>query len=367
MSMLHNITRAGLAAAGLCLLLPAASSAQMREHSSGGIPSRLQEQWLEQHPGMDADGDGAITRDEARAYFEAHPELRPQRGRDMRGREEGDRGMRGREDDRGRMRGMDDRRRMGETLLRDYPEADADQDGRLSYEEVRQFFEAHPELLLERRPELDTDGDGKLSPEERAAARDRFRGGSGAGLLERFPEADTDGDGQLSEDEMRALRERFRGRFGPDAGRGERFGRGGPGIDPWVAYVEQFCRRHNLDESQRATAHAILRECMAKRDAARGPLAAPAAESAVEPAAAPDAPGDAQAPSAEPRPRRQRDRDPQRERDGEATHEPDRDQRRERGRDRLGAGGPLFEELRMRLDEILTAEQRQAATTRPSE
>lgn len=270
----------------------------------GGWERRARE-ILRDHPDADANHDGTLSPDEARAFFEAHPELRRDRGPD--------RGPWG------------DWERRSRELLQQHPEADRNGDGRLSFDESRAFFEANPQLfrqeMLRRNPELDTNKDGQLSEEEFQAARTRFEerrrqdmlrrfpqadtNGDGqlseeemraareqmmqrwrADLLQRNPDADTDGDGQLSEAEMQALRERFRaGRGQPPAGapgapgseeapsagnRPERRDRRASEIgrterDEWVRYVERFCERYKLDSSQRATAQSILKDFMEQR------------------------------------------------------------------------------------------------------
>lgn len=186
---------------------------------------------LENHPEADADGDGVLTPEEARAYF-----------KDKRGGH----GWKGRPGP----------RRFGpspEQILERHPEADTDGDGTLSPEEMQAFIKTqHPERyaamqerLLAAHPELDTDGDGVLSDAEMLAARETL-GPTGLGgprpcqphpgaidwLVERFDEVDTDGNGELSKDELIAFKQTLPPpAMGPGMGMGPGHGgpRGGPG------------------------------------------------------------------------------------------------------------------------------------------
>ena len=288
---------------------------------------RRAQEFLQQHPDADKNGDGRISREEFGEYLQAHPELRRDRGPGGRGGP-GDPGGRGRPDFAQR----------GQELLKDHPEADKNGDGRLSRDEFGEFFRANPEIMRDRmrsrmlqdHPELDADKDGKISDEEMQAARSRFEGRRRDDLLRRHPELDTDKDGKLSEEEMQAARAGFEERHRQDtlrrhpeadkAGDGklsdeemrasheERMrrwnqGQRGPNNteaqsaspaaqqpqsgetrsrrsdgrdrgasdlgrgsrDPWAQYVERFCEQYKLDASQRATTQSILREFTERR------------------------------------------------------------------------------------------------------
>lgn len=116
-----------------------------------------------------------------------------------------------------------------ENLLKTNPEADTDGDGKLSREEHRAFMESRraemTKELLKAHPELDKDGNGELSLEERKAGRETIeafmRTQMSARILAAHPEADTNGDGKLSQEEFAAIR-----RGGPGPGPGH------PGFSP---------------------------------------------------------------------------------------------------------------------------------------
>ncbi|HEY3246438.1 MAG TPA: EF-hand domain-containing protein [Phycisphaerae bacterium] len=152
-------------------------------HDNRTIPARVQERLLARHPELDANGDGVITREEIAAFRASRPEWRPLAGR-----------WAARWD---RLRQRVQQR--SEKILKEHPEADLNADGRLDFQEAREFFKTHPgafgQRLLARHPELDTDGDGQLSFAE-------FR----AALLKRFPALDTNEDGVLRDDEVDAVR-----------------------------------------------------------------------------------------------------------------------------------------------------------------
>ncbi|MCP4593510.1 MAG: hypothetical protein GY842_22460 [bacterium] len=238
--------------------------------------SRLLERFGDK--GIDADGDGALTRDEVRTFF---AEMRGERRRDHRG----ERGFEGRgfgPHDRGPMG------RVGMALhhlellsgetppeqfdLAKHSDADADGDGQLSDAEWQAFSEAkraeilarlakrHAEAdadgdgtltdaeletvkvkflehLLVRHPEADTDGDGGLTMEEARAFHDSSFEQHKARILEIHPELDTDGDGALSDAEMRAGRGEHYGRYG---GRGKGCRGGGLG----AGRLEMILKHH---------------------------------------------------------------------------------------------------------------------------
>ena len=177
----------------------------------------------------------------------------------------------------GRERGPGGRGPNPERMFECHPEADTNGDGELSPEEIEAFREDHgfphrppcgmggpprgfgdsprghfgpgpgcdPERFLERHPEADLDENGELSEEELEAFEADLMAFRRARILERHPEADLDGDGTLSDDELGAFdAERPRRRGGPDdgmrKGRGQGRGRGqhrggghrGPGGGP---------------------------------------------------------------------------------------------------------------------------------------
>jgi len=226
---------------------------------------RRSEEFLKEHPEADKNGDGRLSPDEAREYFQANPQA------------------------------------LQQDMLRRHPELDTNKDGQLSDDELAaarsSFDERRRADTLRRFPQADKDGDGKLSDEEMQAVREQFAERWRQEMLQRHPEADTDGDGKLSDAEMNALREQFRSRFGrgadgrpggaPDAAaapapavgadshgdrereRARRDARpsqlGREKADPWVQYVEKFSEQYRLDASQRATAQSILRDYVARR------------------------------------------------------------------------------------------------------
>lgn len=113
-----------------------------------------------------------------------------------------------------------------EKMLEMHPEADTDGDGQLSPEERRAFMETRraemTKGLLAAHPDLDKDGDGELSYEERKAGRETIeaftRTQMSSKILVAHPEADTDGDGKLSEEEFAAVRRGGRGPGHPGMG-----------------------------------------------------------------------------------------------------------------------------------------------------
>ena len=96
-------------------------------------------------------------------------------------------------------------------LMERHPAIDVDADGAINDAELGSFragLEAgRLDQVLRHHPEADTDGDGAISDEE----LDNFKSARKAErieqILERHPEADVDGDGVLSYDELRSLRE----------------------------------------------------------------------------------------------------------------------------------------------------------------
>jgi len=96
-------------------------------------------------------------------------------------------------------------------MLEKFPEADADNDGTLTREEIRAFHRAR------RGQDAGAPPEGGASDDRSAKWRHRGKFGKPdpAKLLERHPELDTDKDGVLSDEEMRAAREKL-GPLGPD-------------------------------------------------------------------------------------------------------------------------------------------------------
>ncbi len=214
MLKLGRIVAALLAVGSLVWVATAQAPARDDEPLSAEQQARLPER----HPDADADGDGTVTRSEAREA------LRRQAGSDRRpGPPPGDRPGA----DRGRLGRPDPAR-----LLERYPELDTNRDGVLSDDELRaargrlgrpevETFRPSPRFfdwLLERFKEADLDGNGQLSREEVTKLRDRYAGPpttrpadgegarTGSQVLNRFPEADADGDGQVTPEEFRAYR-----------------------------------------------------------------------------------------------------------------------------------------------------------------
>lgn len=116
-----------------------------------------------------------------------------------------------------------------EHLMEFAPQADTDNDGELSEAELDALRITHMTRMrtriLARHPDADTDGDGTLSDEELEV----FMTARRAVILERHPEADLDGDGVLTEDEAEAFAmDNHPGRGGPRGwGHGRRHGPGG--------------------------------------------------------------------------------------------------------------------------------------------
>lgn len=212
------------------------ASATLMAADDQAIPAERQAKFLERYPDADADGNGVLTREEARQYFAS------KHGKDATARKgpatrpAGEPGFGG--------PGMRPRRPDPKMLLERHPELDTDKDGKLSRDELmaaRDLLPPPPEggfgrgpgrpdpkMLLERHPELDTDGDGSLSEAELKAAREKF-GKPGPGherpmrspeeILKKFPEADKNSDGSLSEEELEAFRDTMRERGREEMGK----------------------------------------------------------------------------------------------------------------------------------------------------
>jgi Ca2+-binding EF-hand superfamily protein len=250
------------------------------------IPETTQAKMLERFgdEGIDADGDGVLTRDEVKAFFadkrgERKAGKHGKHGKQGKmGREK--RGMRDRGDRRGapvrelldRLEALNAENPPAHFNLDRFPEADRDGDGELSAAEWTTFAEQARERLLARlvahAPEADTDEDGTINQEELAAFKaqcdarmrerilrrspdadtdrdgvlsdsefEAFQAQRRAKLLERHPEADLDGDGELSKEEARA----FRGSKGDDRpGPWPMRGRGHRGDRPRRGAPEDF-------------------------------------------------------------------------------------------------------------------------------
>ncbi len=224
------------------------------------LPADQQATLLERHPEADANGDGTVTRAEAREFFrqqqrDADRPPRDDRPGDRRGDRmrpprldpvelleqhpewdtDGDGVLSDNELQAARISmGRPDIEpfrpypRFFDWLLERFDEADLDKNGELSKEEItklRDQYASSPTTrptdsqadmgarqLLSRFPEADADGDGQVTPEEFRAYRERNPGNFRQTLLDRYPDADTDGDGTLSDDEFNALRQRIRSR-----------------------------------------------------------------------------------------------------------------------------------------------------------
>lgn len=222
---------------GACLvaLMPAlGQEARPGRRVRPGSPA-WQERIMERFPEADADGDGVVSPEELRTFFEARREARDDDaetspawrrggrfgprgfGGGMGPGEPGARGFSGRRmpPGAGMVMAID-------MLLDRFEEIDRDQDGKLGYEELEAYQEALPIGPPMMRP-------GPWGgPGERP---ERFR----RHLLERFPDADADEDGVLSDEELKTLKEsqpRFRremrGPRGERGPRGDREPRGEP-------------------------------------------------------------------------------------------------------------------------------------------
>jgi len=163
--------------------------------------------------GIDADGDGVLTHEEARAFFQERfggIDLDAHGGHGF-GRHRGMRGPDGRMHRLGRsLRHLDileSETPPDQFTVKRHPEADLNGDGELSDEEWLSFArERRNEIvarLAKRFPAADADGDGTLSADELEVVKADIR----ARMLERHPEADVDGDGVLSEEEAKAFHE----------------------------------------------------------------------------------------------------------------------------------------------------------------
>ncbi len=106
-------------------------------------------------------------------------------------------------------------------LLAFAPDADIDEDGEISDEELSAFrLVATAKLrafVLRHHPETDTDGDGTLSDDEFEAFEKVFEAIQGKVILQKHPEADTNGDGVLSPEEAGAFKANMHAEYGHGA------------------------------------------------------------------------------------------------------------------------------------------------------
>jgi len=106
--------------------------------------------------------------------------------------------------------------RMFNWMVEHFAELDLDRNTQISREELLRARDqygamnrasaAGPEAILKQYPQADTDGDGKLSRDEYKAFMDQNPDAAKHVFLQRHPEADTNGDGTLSDDEYQAAR-----------------------------------------------------------------------------------------------------------------------------------------------------------------
>ena len=243
------------------------------------IPDARQARLLERFgdEGIDADGDGTLTREEVHTFFAAgdlHPMHDRHRHRGMKGLDHhgdwGPRGKRGHHRGPGGRLGMmlrhleqlssetpplqfdpakfaeadsdgdgvlsdtewttfaeQQRQRLLSRLAERVPRADADHDGVISDTELAELTAWVAGRVLRRHPEADTNGDGTLSDDERDALHAGRMERRRARILENHPEADLDGDGVLSDEEIESFHDGRPGRpHGKHRGGGPGFGHG---------------------------------------------------------------------------------------------------------------------------------------------
>jgi Ca2+-binding EF-hand superfamily protein len=167
------------------------------------LPEKRQAKLLEQFgdDGIDADGDGVLTRGEVTTFFKAHPDLRPARQDGWRGDRRGGR--------KGGGKGAFGRGRGGDFEHGERPGKRAR--GGWAFGILEQLDRLDPEKVpdndvLERRPKLDTNGDGQLSADEWAAHVEKRRAQLLDKLLKIAPEIDTDGDEEVSDEELQVFK-----------------------------------------------------------------------------------------------------------------------------------------------------------------
>lgn len=78
-----------------------------------------------------------------------------------------------------------------DAILKQYPQADTNGDGKLSRDEYKAFMDSNPDaaklILLQRHPEADTNGDGTLSDEEYQAAQSKAKPEAKANKISKKP------------------------------------------------------------------------------------------------------------------------------------------------------------------------------------
>lgn len=215
----------GLMMASLGLSIALTSTALAKERADNAIPEHRQAWLLEQFgdEGIDANGDGVLTRDEVRAFhgdqgFDGPPDGFGRHGRHGGGPGGPGFGPGGRL---GHMlRALDRLQEAAPTPwfnIERFPDADVDDDGQLSTEEWQSFATAHRAELLEHlmtvAPGADTDEDGTMSEQELNALRDGHMARMREQILLRHPEADTDNDGAISDAEFEAVKAERRARI----------------------------------------------------------------------------------------------------------------------------------------------------------
>ena len=88
-------------------------------------------------------------------------------------------------------------------LLKNFDQIDTNRDGQLSGDELRAFHQQHrAAMAAEHFKRLDTDGDGKVSKAEAQANAPR--------LFAHFDKIDANGDGFITPEELRAAHEQHR-------------------------------------------------------------------------------------------------------------------------------------------------------------
>ena len=217
----------------------------------GPLPDQAQERLLDRFgdEGIDADGDGVLTRTEVRSFFSekrgpgnqgplsgkrfgrhggkrgAHGANGPGfRGPGRRGPGHGGPGFGGPGGPRHhgpggppplamllkRLEALSADSPPERFSLERFPRADTDGDGQLSDAEWRAFADEVRtrmlDKLLEHAPEIDADENGEVSDAELEAFAAEAKARHLERILDRHPEADTDGDGTLSNDEMETLK-----------------------------------------------------------------------------------------------------------------------------------------------------------------
>jgi Ca2+-binding EF-hand superfamily protein len=163
---------------------------------------------------MDADQDGALSREEVKAYFQRrHADSEKKLPKAEGDAASGERDKRG-----GRSRGPHLTPERLAEVLKKFPEADADKNGKLEPQELRTYVHDNPEARRELRMASPRNGErrGKGPASRPADAKPRRGAGKEPGpeareqisqrLLEKHPQADLDKDGKISPEEFRAFR-----------------------------------------------------------------------------------------------------------------------------------------------------------------